>query len=490
VRTPRWGITAVGLLLVALSVWQIGVAAQGLDTITLRSTTPPLTVVTLKEGVPGGRPLVLIGHGFAGSGVVMRGFALSLAHAGYTAVLWDFDGHGSNGQPLFLSTRGESLLANAEAALAEVVARGLGDAERVAILGHSMGSGVALTFGQRHPETAATIAVSPVGQAVTPELPHNLLLMAGSLEAPFARNAQQILAEAGGPGGDPVEGTARRLVSIPGVEHVSILFSPTAHATVRDWLDATFGTQPGATEYADHRVLWYALGLLGALFVAAALAPLVAAPAPHRAPRRPLWWRLGALVGGALGATLLLWLGGQAGLGLRGLLGLQVGGYVLIWFAVAGLLSLLLLWLRPASASRYAVLGGLLAFAALWLGLGLLGQWVWLPWLMIPKRLLLWPLGILLLLPWFLAAGEAAQGAGIAGRFGWWLGHSGVLAGALYLALRLSSELGFLVIVLPLFPIILGLHALAIAPHRESGSFALSGALFTSWLLLAVFPLQ
>jgi hypothetical protein len=110
--------------------------------------------------------------------------------------------------------------------------------------------------------------------------------------------------------------------------------------------------------------------------------------------------------------------------------------------------------------------------------------------LLIPRRLLLWPLGALLLLPWFLAAGEAAWGAGVAGRIGWWLGHSGLLAGGLLLALRLSPELGFIMIILPLFPIILGFHALAAAPQRGSWPFALSGALFTSWLLLAVFPLQ
>jgi hypothetical protein len=200
-------------------------------------------------------------------------------------------------------------------------------------------------------------------------------------------------------------------------------------------------------------------------------------------------------------------------------LGLLVGGYLMIWFGVAGLVSLLLLRIRPSLPSHRAVLGGLLAFAALWLGVGLLGQLVWLPWLLIPQRLLLWPLGGLLLLPWFLAAGEVARGAGIprglgwwggllllpwflaAGEvargagiprgLGWWLGHSAVLAGGLSIALRLNpDELGFIIIVLPLLPIVLGLHALAAAPHRGSWPFALSGALFTSWLFLAVFPLQ
>jgi hypothetical protein len=99
-------------------------------------------------------------------------------------------------------------------------------------------------------------------------------------------------------------------------------------------------------------------------------------------------------------------------------------------------------------------------------------------------------LGALLLSPWFLAVGEMARDAGPAGRLGWWLGYSAALAGGLVLALQLSPELGFLFIILPLIPIILGLHALAAAPHRGSWSFALSGALFTSWLLLVVFPLQ
>ena len=65
-----------------------------------------------------------------------------------------------------------------------------------------------------------------------------------------------------------------------------------------------------------------------------------------------------------------------------------------------------------------------------------------------------------------------------------------MLAGGLFLAVRLSPELGFLTIVLPLLPAVLGLHALVAAPHRGIWPFALSGALFTSWLFLAVFPLQ
>jgi dienelactone hydrolase len=488
-KRRHWAIGATGLVLVLLAVWQILSAARGLQVTTLRSSEPPVTFITPKTAAPGSRPLVLIGHGFAGSSVLMRGFALTLAHAGYATVLWDFDGHGTNPTPLPADRSGSSLLDSAEAALAAAQAQTVGDAHRVAILGHSMGSGVALSFGLDRPATQATIAVSPTGQSVTPELPHNLLLMAGSLEGPFVHNAEVLLAEAGGPGGDPALGTARKLIVVPGVEHVSILFSPRAHAAARQWLDAAFGSQPGAVPYTDRRMLWYGVGVLGALLLAAVLAPWVAGTVPDGPPLRPLWRRLIALVAGALGATLLLWLAGQAGLALQSVFGLLVGGYLLLWYGLAGILSLLLLGTWPQRPSVRAVLGGLLAFAALWLGVGLLGQLVWFPWLLIPDRLILWPLGALLLLPWFLAAGEAARQARGVARLAWWLADSAVVVIAIFLALQLSPDLGFLVLVLPIFPIVLLVHALAVAPQRGSWAFALSGALFTSWLLLAVFPL-
>jgi len=486
-----WILSGIGLVLAILGVWQIWAAARGLEITTVRDADPRL-VVMAPEGVdPGSRPLVLIAHGFSGSTAIMRGFALTLAHAGYTTVLWDFQGHGTNPEPMPSSTEGGSLQTTAEAALAEALARGYGDPERIAILGHSMGSGVAMAFGIDHPETAATIAVSPTGAKVTPELPRNLLLMAGSLEGRYVGNAEQLLETAGGTVGDHATGTARDLVVVPGVEHISILFSPTAHATARDWLDATFGAQPGAQDYADRRVLWYGLGALGALLLGAGLAPMVGEPGPAMVkPRRPLWRRLAALAGGALVATSILWLVGLAGVELREMLGMLVGGYLLVWFGVAGVLGLLLLWVRPEGPTLRAVVGGLLAFAVLWLGAGLLAEWVWLPWLLIPRRLMLWPLGAVLTLPWFLAAGETVRGTGAGGRIGWWLVHTLVLAVALFLALQLSPDLGYLILILPMFPIITGLHALAAAPHRGSWPFAICGALFVSWMLLAVFPLQ
>jgi hypothetical protein len=65
-----------------------------------------------------------------------------------------------------------------------------------------------------------------------------------------------------------------------------------------------------------------------------------------------------------------------------------------------------------------------------------------------------------------------------------------ILVFALYLAMQLNTELGFLILILPIFPLVLGVHALAAGPYRWRASFAIGGALFIGWLVAAVFPLQ
>jgi pimeloyl-ACP methyl ester carboxylesterase len=480
----------LGFLMMAISIWQIAATQSGLDVINLHTTNPPVTMITPLNAVPASRPTILIAHGFAGSEVLMRGFALTLAHAGYTTVSWDFEGHGANPNPLVQSSESNDLLQNAQAALAEAETTGLIDTQLVAILGHSMGSGVALSYGITHPDTYATIAISPVSQSVSPTLPHNLLLMAGSLEPQFVSSAERLLAMAGGQSNDLAAGSAHKLVIIPNVEHISILFSPTAHSTSRSWLDATFGPQPEASNYTDRRILWFGLGIIGSIFLSKATLSTFPATIREKVLIAPQWLRIIALLGGSLIATIFLWLVSLGGVKLSQLLGLLVGGYMLIWYGVAGVISLLILRPHLSRPSTRELFKGLIAFAALWLGVGLLGNFVWLPWLLIPSRLWLWIPGTIILLPWFFSVGEAARQANRIGQIGWWLIQVMAVVGGLYLALRINPELGFLFIILPLVPVIIGLHMLAISPKHGTWAFAMSGAMFTAWLLLAVFPLQ
>ncbi len=483
-------LLGIGLVFIFLSVWQISMAQSGLKVINMHTSDPPVTIIAPANAAPASRPTVLIAHGFAGSSVLMRGFALSLAHAGYTTVSWDFEGHGENPVPMASSSESGDLLKNAELALSTAASTGLVDTQHVAILGHSMGSGVALSYGSAHPDTYATIAISPVKQIVTPELPHNLLLMAGSLEPQFAANAEQLLSMAGGANGDFSSGTARRSVIIPNVEHISILFSPATHLNTRLWLDETFGIQPGATGYSDRRVIWFGFGILGFIFLSISAVNTLPATILEKGSVSPLWRRLVALIVGSLSATMILWLVSFTGINLSQMLGLLVGGYILIWFGIAGVISFILLRLHIYKPGRVEIIKGLIAFAALWLGVGLLGNFVWLPWLLIPTRLWLWIPGSILLLPWFYSVGEVAKHSTALGQIGWWLYEVFVVLAGFFLAITITPELGFIFILLPLIPVILGLHMLAIRPRHGSWAFALSGAMLLSWLLIAVFPLQ
>jgi pimeloyl-ACP methyl ester carboxylesterase len=489
-KRSSWILLVIGLLLLAVALTQIHNASRGLETIKIPNSTPPTTIIAPSNAQADARPVVLIGHGFAASGLLMRGFAFSLAHAGYFVVSWDFDGHGANPNPFPEDMSSDVLIENAEFALEEVKNYGFDVGDRVAILGHSMGTGVALSYGIKHPETSATIAISPIPISVTPSLPRNLLLMAGSLEGRFVQNAEQVLSDAGGPGGDPALGTARALHVVRGVEHISILFASDSQMTSREWLDATFGPQPGAVEYIDRRMMWYVLGLLGVLCIGWAVTPLLRASTAEPPSQRPLWRRLTAPVVGALAATVILWLLGKVGLETGSLLGLMVGGYLLFWFALAGLISLIFLQKKLSLPSTRAMLGGLIAFAVLWSGVGLLAHFVWLPWLLIPRRLALWPLGALLALPWNLAISESIRGEGFLNRFLGWIWHTVVLGAGFLLALQLVPELFVLILILPILPILNGLLELANARLHGSWPFAISGALFISWIFLAAFPMM
>ena len=114
IRRVNWILGAVGLILVLFSIWKIRAASLGLEITHVTSSNPPITITAPTSASVEPRPLVLIGHGFAGSDILMRGFSFTFAHAGYVVVSWDFDGHASNPQPFPDSLSSGALIENAE----------------------------------------------------------------------------------------------------------------------------------------------------------------------------------------------------------------------------------------------------------------------------------------------------------------------------------------------------------------------------------------
>ena len=482
-KPTRILILIIALILIVLSWWQVAAAPRGLIVRQLsRDGVPMLYLAPAGAHAARSVPGVLVAHGFAGSRQLMLGYAYTLAHAGYAVMLWDFAGHGANPQPL----APDRLQAAVDAAYGVLIEQPEVDPGRLALLGHSMGSGAVMTAAIRDPERyAATIAVSPTGADVTPGAPRNLLLQAGSLEGRFAGNAQELLAQAGGERGNFAEGQARRLTVIPNAEHISILFRGESHRAALDWLANAFG-ESRVTGYVDRRIIWYGLSLLGWLLALIALAPVLRPAVPEQAPgSRWLSW-VALPVSALIASGLLALLSSGAELGRFS--GLLVGGTVGLWFLVAGLIwlpSIRSLW-RP---SLIDLAWGVGLFAVLTLAFGVMAHYVWLPWWLNLPRLARWPLLALACLPWFLAAGMAQRGAGAGARVLWWLAQSIAVTGGLFLTLMLVPSLGFLLILLPLMPLILGIVAVAGAASGRAWAYGLGGALFVGWVIAAVFPL-
>jgi pimeloyl-ACP methyl ester carboxylesterase len=483
-RKRLWLLLLATLLIV--SSWLgIAVARMGLNVRSLTQDGIPLLYLAPQQAksVPG----VLVAHGFAGSKQLMLGYGHVLAHAGYAVMLWDFDGHGANPTPLKQYEMRRTL----DLALRSLLKQPEVDPTRLALLGHSMGSGVVMSEAIRDPNRfAATIAVSPTGAPITPRSPHNLQLQAGSGEGGFVLNAEKLLAEAGGTNSNLAQGAGRELVIVPNVEHITILFSDVSHQAALRWLNATFGQAPVGLKtqsYRDRRMGWYGLHLLGWLVGLAAASPLIVRRGSVVNTVAPLrgWVGLVAAPVAAVAGLVLL----SQRISLEDLGGVQVGGAVGVWFLIAGLTWLAVLAHLPRLTLR-AVLLGIGLFGLLWIAFGAMAQVVWLQWWLIPIRLKLWlPLAIACL-PWFLAAGIVQQNIGIGKRILWWLGQSAVLIGGFILTLYFLPQLGFMFLLLPLFPLLIGILSLVAGLLNQAWVYAIGSALFFGWLLAAGFPLS
>ncbi|MBD2465034.1 alpha/beta fold hydrolase [Oscillatoria sp. FACHB-1407] len=477
----RFWLLVLAILLILTSWFGIVSARSGLQVRSFQREGIPLIYVAPQraEAVPG----VLIAHGFAGSKQLMLGYAHVLAHAGYAVLLWDFDGHGANPTRL----QRYELERNLDVALQALLEQPEVNPDRLAVLGHSMGSGIAMTAAlQGGDRFAATVAVSPTGADVTPQTPRNLQLQAGSGEGRFISNAERLLAQAGGENTNLAAGEGRELVIVPGVEHITILFSDNSHQAALRWFDATFG-RVHSSQYADRRMAWYGLHLLGWIAALAAVAPLLreADTTTMRIPPVRRW--AGLLISPMIAVTGLVLLSQRVD--LQNLGGVQVGGAVGVWFLIAGLAWLGMLARLPRLTLRTVGLG-IVLFAVLWIALGAMAQVVWLQWWLIPIRLRIWlPLAVACL-PWFLASGIVQQNIGVGKRVLWWLAQSVILIGGFGLTLQFLPQLGFMFLLLPLFPPLIGILSLVAGFLNRAWVYAIASSLFFGWLLAAGFPLS
>jgi pimeloyl-ACP methyl ester carboxylesterase len=236
----------------------------------LVGTTP----ATVYQRVGGEKsPAVVIAHGFAGSRQLMEAYSVTLARAGYVVVSFDFEGHGRNPIPMSGNvTRidGTTQLLMRETGRVIDAALALPGVDgRVALLGHSMASDIIVRQAIADTRVAATVAISMFSEAVTASDPRNLLIVSGEWEALLRQNALRNvrLAEPsaieGTTVGDLSRSTGRRAVVGPNVEHIGVLYSPTALREARAWLDAVFErTSSGPVSASGGPIVLLLLGIV------------------------------------------------------------------------------------------------------------------------------------------------------------------------------------------------------------------------------------
>lgn len=483
-RLRRSLLPAAAVLTIVVAWWQVLAGGPDLVTETFERDGVPLTWIA-----PSGAddlPAVVVVHGFSGSRQLMSSYARALAGAGYGVLLPDLPGHGANRAPLVRDGDGDALAAAVAVARSAAAARPEVDADRLALLGHSMGSGAVLRAGIDTPDAQrAVVAVSPTDAPVDARRPPNLLLLAGAREPRFVANAEELLARAGGPSDDLAAGTARRLTVVPGVEHVSILFSPTAHGHTAAWLAATTGG--GAEPTTDRRLAWWAVHLVAWLVLWHRSARWLV-PAVTRVVVTPVSRARGvaAALGGALAAVVVL-----AGLGrlveVSTLGGMLLGPGLALWFGVAGGVWLAL-GARPARPEPVDLTGAALVVVVTSLAFGVLAHHVWLPWWPTPQRLTLLPVLAGLLLPWSLALATAMAGRRTAAALGWWALAGGTLLAGLGAAAVVVPGFGFVLLVLPLLPALLGVLLVAARPLGRPWAVGGGLAVSLAWIITVLFP--
>jgi dienelactone hydrolase len=454
-------------------------------------------------------PVVVLCHGFSGDTAMMSSLARRIAKAGYAVISIDFRGHGENRNPFEVSGDALQLRQDIDAALLYARTQSRFDGARVALAGHSMGAFAVVSHAQQDPGVAAVVAISGGGAMRGPYSPPNaLFIWAASDPAGLRKNARELAAKLAGleqlkgdeTYGQVEHGSGVRMTEVPGVDHITILYSAEAARRIVAWLGETLGPGGGSSQTPgpDPRLPFVAFGIAAGLVLAFGLPRLLAPLAPRigLAPVAQPLVHLGLLVTSL--AVALIVQSGADSLTTRGAFGFvpfAAGRDLFGFFALSGV-TLLALGSRRRAASadgladaRTWLTAGVL-FLSVYVTLGTLLLPLWnlfpathrLPWCLVASAMML---------PYFGASECLLRGAG---RTGLWLPAVGKLVTLVVVAAGcLSGLLPFVIILglggIALFFALFELIAIRIG-RRMPGPWiaALFQAAFTGFGFGAIFP--
>ena len=240
--------TARSLLFQGIQVEEAYV--RGLDGAKLRC------LVYKPLGGVGKLPAVLVVHGLGASSDTMNAISTELARNGVLVLALNYRGHDGSeggvsyiGDPIAAPNISNDLIA----AVRYLAERDDVDAGRIGAVGYSMGSRAVLRLAILVPTVSPVVMIGPyVGWelgAVNATFPKNLLIIVGSNDMITPPSLAELLFNyatraAGKPSevfGSLRDGTGRKLVVVPNVDHYSIVFAKQTVEEVVEWVLASFG---------------------------------------------------------------------------------------------------------------------------------------------------------------------------------------------------------------------------------------------------------
>lgn len=483
----------------------------------------PVPVLEMQPRHGATRLSAIVAHGFSGSKELMTGFGVELARAGITAYLFDFPGHGES--PVGLSGGDATVRSGQEnlTALGEVVNyvrdhNGDPKTSPIILLGDSMGAAAVGEYAMAHafePDMVSTILVSPVGQEQPTETaPRNLLILVGRDDIGAALDESRSLFH-GACGiaskdrqpnecGNPANGTGRRMVILPSLNHITILNGSSTFQEMLNWIHRAYPKEVALDQMQSNtRLLWLlagALSILGAVFPLSALLVEIFNVRPEARAFRGkavLLFNLCLLIGIA-GAIAI-----QYAWRPFSFLGLALADYVTGYFfftaLIAGACFFLLQRVLPIPPLRQItlqVLIGVVLAAFLYFTLGQLATFAWERLDFTVPRLWRFAVIFVLILPLFLLDEGINRGyqehSPLRAVLSSLLSKVLLLAG-LFVALLLIPGLDFLNIVLPILALLfLGLITFSFQLYRSGRATlaaAILGALLVAWCMATAFPM-
>jgi hypothetical protein len=475
-------VLVAGLILAALCLWQLERQRAGIEIENFTLGTTPVTSYARTDATG---PVVVIAHGFAGSRQMMQSYALTLAHAGYRAYAFDFEGHGRNPVPMSgdigsIDGTTQRLVTQTQ----EVVSALADPSMPTALLGHSMATDIIIRTA-RDAFIGPIVTLSAYSQAVTADFPADLLLIAGQWESrlrAFGVDALHMVDPGATEGSTVIDGPVRRsAIAAPFTEHVSILRSRAGQRAALDWLNTAYDR---TDEVNVPPAGWWLTGLLCAIValawpLARLLPARATAPAPLGTRDLLVVTSVPALIAPLVATTLN-----------PSFLPVLVADYLALHLALYGALQLAYLFYIGRRIARISPLG--IAALLIW-GLGAFGLALdryganFVPG---PERL--WVIAALCIgtVPFMLA--DAAVTAG--GRAPLWhrLLARGLFLASLALAVALDfSGLFFLILIAPvilLFYIVFGLMGRWTAERTGLPAAGIGLGLILAWALGVSFP--